>query len=66
MTALFNLAVSNSISTSPAFTVLLTSTFTLETMPDNSLPMLTLLTGSNVPVAVTVTVRSPRTGACVT
>jgi hypothetical protein len=61
-----SLAVSSSTSTWPLRMRSLTSTWTLATVPDNSLPMLTERVGCNVPLAVTVSVRSPRATVCVT
>ena len=58
--------VSSTASTSPAFTSSFTSTLTLRTVPDSSLPISTWLRGSRLPVAVTVTVSSPRVTSCVT
>ena len=55
-----NLEVSSTTSTWPFLIRSLTSTFTLRTVPDNSLPMLIERVGWMVPLAVTVSVRSPR------
>ncbi len=52
--------VSSSASTCPAFTWSLKSTRTFSIVPETSTPTSTLLIGSSVPVAVTVTVRFPR------
>jgi len=55
-----NLAVSRTTSTCPFLIRSLTSTLTLSTVPDSSLPMLIERVGWIVPLAVTVRVRLPR------
>jgi hypothetical protein len=43
----------------------LTSTLTLSTVPESSLPMLMVRVGCSVPLAVTLSVRLPRATVCV-
>ena len=62
-----NFDVSSSTRTCPFFTRSLTSTSTFATVPDSSLPMLTLRVGCSVPLAVTAMLRLPRvTGSVAT
>ena len=60
-----SLAVSSTTSTCPFLMRSFTSTFTLSTEPDSSLPMLMVRVGWMVPLAVTVSVRLPRATVCV-
>ncbi len=55
-----SLAVSSSTRIWPFFTRSLTSTRTLRTVPDSSLPILTWRVGTSVPLAATVRRRLPR------
>ena len=55
-----SLAVSSTTSTWPFWMRSFTSTFTFSTVPDNSLPMFTERVGCKVPLAVTDSVRLPR------
>jgi len=61
-----NFALSSSTSTCPLRTWSLTSTSTRVTVPESSLPMLTLRVGCSVPFAVTEILRSPRLTGTVT
>ena len=61
-----SLAVSSSTSSCPFLTLSFTSTSTLRTVPDNSLPMVTERVGCSVPLADTVSVRLPRRSSSVT
>ena len=60
-----SLAVSSSTSTWPFLTRSFTSTRTRATMPDSSLPMLTERVGWILPLAVTLSARSPRASGSV-
>ncbi len=61
-----SLAVSSSTSTWPFLMRSFRSTLTLSTVPDSSLPMLMARVGCRVPLAVTRSVRLPRTAGWVT
>ena len=61
-----SLAVSSSTNTWPFFTVSFTSTSTLRTVPDSSLPTFTERVGCKVPLAETLSVRLPRRTSSVT
>ena len=61
-----SLAVSSSTRTCPLVTLSLTSTLTLSTVPESSLPMLMARVGCRVPLAVTLSVRLPRPTGWVT
>ena len=61
-----SLAVSSSTSTWPFFTRSFTSTNTLRTVPDSSEPIFTVRVGCSVPLAETVSAKSPRLTTSVT
>ncbi len=61
-----SLAVSSSTSTWPFLTLSFTSTSTLRTVPESSLPIVTDRVGCKVPLAATLSVRLPRRTSSVT
>ena len=61
----FSFAVSSSTSTWPFLIRSFTSTLTLSTVPESSLPMPIARVGCSVPLAVTLSVRLPRATVCV-
>ena len=61
-----SLAVSSSTSSCPFLTLSFTSTRTLRTVPDSSLPIVTKRVGCSVPLADTVSRISPRRNSSVT